>query len=155
PKGKVIDDLVRSIDIMPTILEILGIKPLKNFQGINLMPVISRGNIKKLNLTSYGETFLPKLRLGEEELRSYRTNKWKYIRYTKDNKIVKEELFYLENDPNEHQNLSKTGKGKNKAFSLLLDKLIEHDRKISTKKNTLFEMDEETKKKLKSLGYIK
>jgi hypothetical protein len=36
-----------------------------------------------------------------------------------------------------------------------LDKLIEHDRKISTKKNTLFEMDEETKKKLKSLGYIK
>ncbi len=155
PKGKVIDDLVRSIDIMPTILELLGIKPLNNFQGINLMPVISRGNTKKLNLTSYGETFLPKLRLGEEELRSYRTNKWKYIRYTKDNTIVKEELFYLENDPKEHQNLSKTGKGKSKAFSLLLDELIEHDRKISTKKNTLFEMDEETKKKLKSLGYIK
>ena len=155
PKGKVIDVLVRSIDIMPTILGILGIKPLKKFQGINLMPVISRGNTEKLNLTSYGETLLPKLRFGDEELRSYRTNKWKYIRYTKDNKMVKEELFYLENDPKEHQNLSKTGKGKSKAFSLLLDELIEHDRKISTKRNTHFKMDEETIRKLKSLGYIK
>lgn len=153
PQGKVVPNLVRSIDIMPTVLELLDKDVEIDIQGVSLLPLIS--GEKNLSLASYGETFFPRLRFGEEELRSYRTDRWKYIRFIEDNKIIKEELFDLKNDPGESKDFAKREESKVKELAFLLDRIIESDRKLAVNKNTFFAMDEETRKKLKSLGYIR
>jgi arylsulfatase A-like enzyme len=139
---------------MPTLLELLNLKQVKDIQGVSLLPLIFEED-KNLGLASYGETFLPRLRFGEEELRSYRTERWKYIRFINDNKIVREKLFDIENDPAELQDFCGIERSKTEEFSRLLDKMIEEDRKKAVNKKTAFAMDEETRRKLKSLGYIK
>jgi len=154
PQGKVVQRLVRSIDIMPTLLELLNSEQAKDIQGVSLLRLIFE-ETKDLGLASYGETFLAKLRFGEEELRSYRTERWKYIRFINDNKIVREKLFDIKNDPAELQDFSRIEKSKTEELSSLLDKIIQNDRKKAVNKKTAFAMDEETRRKLKSLGYIK
>lgn len=154
PQDKVIHSLVRSIDIMPTLLDLLNLDPVRDVQGISLLPLIFE-ETRDLGLTSYGETFFPPLRFDEAELRSYRTERWKYIRYIKDNKVIREELFDLNNDLGEIQDVSKREESKTQELAFLLDELIENDRKKAVNKNTFFSMDEETKRKLKSLGYIR
>ncbi|UCC38417.1 MAG: sulfatase [Candidatus Aminicenantes bacterium] len=152
---KAVNGLVRSIDIMPTILELLDQEKVTEIQGVSLLPLMSDEEEKKLNLASYGETFFPRLRFGEEELRSYRTERWKYIRLIKDNKTVREKLFDLQNDPEEIQDCAKKEEKKTQEFASLLARVIENDRKLAVNKNTFFAMDEETRRKLKSLGYIR
>jgi arylsulfatase A-like enzyme len=154
PQEKVIHSLVRSIDIMPTLLELLDLDPVRDIQGISLLPLISE-ETRDLSLTSYGETFFPRLRFDEAELRSYRTERWKYIRYIKDNNTIREELFDLKNDLGEIQDVSKIEESKTQELAFLLDELIEIDRKKAVNKNTFFPMDEETKRKLKAMGYIR
>jgi len=154
PQERVIHSLVRSIDIMPTLLEFLDIDPVRDIQGISLLPLIFE-ETRDLGLTSYGETFFPRLRFDQAELRSYRTERWKYIRYIKDNNIIRENLFDLKNDLGEIQDVSTIEESKTQELAFLLDELIENDRKKAVNKNTFFSMDEETKRKLKSLGYIR
>jgi arylsulfatase A-like enzyme len=154
PQEKVVQSLVRIIDIMPTLLELLNLRQVKDIQGVSLLPLIFEED-KNLGLASYGETFLPRLRFGEEELRSYRTERWKYIRFINDNKIVREKLFDIKNDPAELRDFSRIERSKTEEFSRLLDKMIQEDRKKAVSKKTAFAMDEETRRKLKSLGYIK
>jgi len=154
PREKVIHSLVRSIDIMPTLLELLDLNPVRDIQGISLLPLISE-ETRDLGLTSYGETFFPRLRFDEAELRSYRTERWKYIRYIKDNNTIREELFDLRNDLGEIQDVSKREEAKTQELAFMLDELIEIDRKKAVNKKTFFSMDKETKRKLKALGYIR
>lgn len=154
PQEKVVRRLVRSIDIMPTLLELLNLEQVRDIQGVSLLPLIFE-EAKNPELASYGETFLPRLRFGGEKLRSYRTERWKYIRFINDNKIVREKLFDIKNDPAELQDFSGIEKSKIEEFSGLLDKIIQNDRKQAVNKKTAFAMDEETRRKLKSLGYIK
>lgn len=154
PQDKVIHSLVRSIDIMPTLLDLLSLDPVRDVQGISLLPLMFE-EARDLRLTSYGETLFPRLRFDEAELRSYRTERWKYIRYLTGNKVIREELFDLKNDLQEIQDVSKIEVTKTKELAFLLDELIENDRKKAVNKNTFFSMDEETKRKLKSLGYIR
>ena len=154
PQEKTVQSLVRSIDIMPTLIELLNLEQVRDIQGISLLPLIFE-EAKDLGLASYGETLLARLRFGEEELRSYRTERWKYIRFINDNKIVKEKLFDIKNDPAELQDFSRIEKSKTEELSSLLDKIIQRDREKAVNKKTAFAMDEETRRKLKSLGYIK
>ena len=48
---------------------------------------------------SYGETLYPKMNMNWAELRSIRTNRWKYIR------APKPELYDLTSDPHETNNV--------------------------------------------------
>lgn len=99
-EGKVISSQVRTLDVMPTILNLAGItlddKIQKQMMGTSLKPLMEG---KKIALDAYSETDYRHYTYK----RSIRTtNGWKYI-HTMENS--KEELYDINNDPTETENL--------------------------------------------------
>ena len=105
-KPKTIHQQVRHIDIMPTILDILGISLSKNYEnldGVSLMPLI-KGDIVDEN-AAYSETGNPlneKAPPKDPNTHSIRTTDWKLIYNSHNNS---KELYNLKIDPNENNNL--------------------------------------------------
>lgn len=100
PAHKIITDQVRGIDIMPTLLDLLGVKSAgkvkAQMRGASLLPLM-RG--EHLDLTAYSET---DYRLNTHK-RSIRTNDgWKFIYTMEDGR---RELYNLNQDPGETINL--------------------------------------------------
>jgi arylsulfatase A-like enzyme len=118
--------LAQSIDIAPTILDILNIKPENDFQGISLLP-----------LSNIGNSFVAS---QNKILSSLRTKEMKII-YNSENGNL--ELFDLINDPHELNNIAESEPNTiNKMKKDLFDTL------------NMVERDEVHLKQLKSLGYI-
>ena len=101
-----ISQQVRTVDFMPSILELLHIPLDKNYSkldGESLLPLIKGQNVSE-NI-AYSETGNP---LEEKKppktpnTKSVRTSKWKLIINEHDNS---KELYDLENDPDENENL--------------------------------------------------
>jgi arylsulfatase A-like enzyme len=101
-----ISQQVRTVDFMPSILELLHIPLDKNYSeldGESLLPLIKGQNVSEN--TAYSETGNP---LEEKKppktpnTKSVRTSKWKLIINEHDNS---KELYDLENDPDENENL--------------------------------------------------
>lgn len=105
-----IKNQVRLVDIMPTILELLGIKhDLRRLDGISLMPFLKGKSA--LNLPAYSETFYPeeqttatkgKFAFAKNKKSLRLDNKYKTIFHTNSDLV---ESYDLENDPNELKNL--------------------------------------------------
>ena len=116
-----INQQVRTIDFMPTILDYLQIALDNNYEkvdGTSLMPLIQGVSIPEQ--IAYSETRNPfdkKKPPKEPNTKSVRTSKWKLIlNQHNDSK----ELYNLESDPNEEKNLFGTGE---KIESFLWEKL--------------------------------
>ncbi|RDJ32199.1 MAG: DUF4976 domain-containing protein [Crenarchaeota archaeon] len=115
PKGKKISDLTRTIDVMPTILDILEISHDQNYQqmqGMTLLPLLD-GKIKKsffskkssqerFAFSETGGLYGPWPSPNEPNVKCIRTNKWKLIHNTTPNTW---EFYNLENDPGENNNI--------------------------------------------------
>ena len=105
-KGKRIKSFVDTTDIMPTILDFLGVKlpqPRSSHEilhGHSLLPLIS-GEIEKVRDYAYMGWF--------NRSWAIRDGDWKYIMYTSPNFVYtgkdKNELFNLKEDPDELNNL--------------------------------------------------
>ncbi len=97
-RGSLVDSLVRTADIAPTILDLLGLPPLEGIQGQSLAPLIT-GSSKDLGLTGYGES-AEFLAFGSSMIRSVREGQWKYIHK------LQPELYDVVTDPGEESNLA-------------------------------------------------
>jgi len=146
PEGKVVEDQVRLIDIMPTILDFLHLEKNKEIQGESLIGLI-KGEIKSLNLPAYSESLYAKLHYNWSPLKSFRTGKWKYI------KSPAPELYRIRDDPQELVNLAGSRMDVVKELDGRLAEFLAATT-ASTVKETTMAMDEETKRKMMSLGYI-
>jgi arylsulfatase A-like enzyme len=89
---------VRSVDIAPTVLDLLGLRPLAGVQGVSLAPLLS-GGATDLLLTGYGEATRFLATFGLPPLRFVREGRWKYIHK------VNSELYDMIADPKEQRNL--------------------------------------------------
>lgn len=166
--GRSIDDWVGIIDLPPTILDILGIPLSNEFQGISLLPLLSKGdhqartfaaeashwgNQKCLIRDGYSYLFDQYPPIGEDLFywkRFIRT--WRIIMNYSAN-----ELYDLEKDPEEGQNILSENPNLEKDMRSNLLKRIRDNLalKISGPMANIFELDKKTKKELESLGYIK
>ena len=116
-----INQQVRTIDFMPTILDYLQIALDNNYEkvdGTSLMPLIQGVSIpEQIAYSETGNPFDKKKPPKEPNTKSVRTSKWKLIlNQHNDSK----ELYNLESDPNEEKNLFGTGE---KIESFLWEKL--------------------------------
>jgi len=145
-EGKVIEGQVRLIDVMPTILDFLQVERNKEVQGKSLIGLM-KGRIKSLNLPAYSESLYAKLRYNWSELRSFRTAEWKYI------KSSEPELYNIKDDPQELVNLADSRMDVVKELDNQLETFLTATSSSEVPATTV-EMDEETKRKLMSLGYI-
>ena len=93
--GKVVDAQVRTTDILPTVLDLVGVPPFTKFDGESLKPFLSGTQGDKR--VAYGETDYP-LRFGWAPLRSVREPGFKFI------EAPRPELYYLHQDPGELRN---------------------------------------------------
>lgn len=102
--GKRVEAMTSNLDVMPTILELLGIKEPGTVEGESLMPLV-RGE---------EQTFRKELFLGEATWqckRGVRTEEWKFIRALSDEPRHNwrgsplREMYFLPDDPAEQTNL--------------------------------------------------
>jgi len=145
PRGKVISDQVRSIDLHPTVMEFLNLQPSSEAQGVSLWPLIRQGTHVRSNY-SYGETLYPRTYMRWSELRAMRSDDWKLIL------APHPELYNLQRDSGELQNLI----AKNPAEADQLQKKIWEaaGTQSKTEKVTAAPVDEQTRQELESLGYV-
>ncbi|MDD5027225.1 MAG: sulfatase [Candidatus Omnitrophica bacterium] len=138
PSPMVINQQVRLIDLMPTILDILKIK-FDHMQGQSLLPLITQ-RVGNFPLFAYSEQF---------NLTSVRMKKWKLIY---DQNSLQYELYDLKNDPREEKNIVALKKD---MFKFLKFKLSEYlsDSKVYNKPVKSF-MSKEDKERLRGLGYV-
>ena len=91
-----VGEVVRLTDVMPTVLDLLGIRA-PSADGVTLVDVM-RGRRRDLNLEAYSESRYPQ-RFGWSPLRALREGRYKLI------DAPRPELYDLEHDPFEQQNL--------------------------------------------------
>lgn len=118
-----VNQQIRTIDLMPSILELLEIPLDKNFSdidGISLVPLMN-GNVAE-ETYAFSETGNPlneKTPPKEPNVKSIRTSSWKLIFNEHNNS---KELYNLKLDPNENKNLI----GQNETMEAVLwEKLME------------------------------
>lgn len=100
-----IDSQTRSIDILPTILEILSIpedKTFKKMDGSSLVPLIHGKKESRVAFSQAGNPLDTGKPPVEPNVWSVRTDQWKYIRNIYDGS---EEIYNLMQDPKEEKNV--------------------------------------------------
>ena len=93
---KRVSDLVRIMDVMPTVLDVLGVHE-RPTDGTSLVGLMT-GRIAHLDLDAYSESLYPR-RFGWAELRTIRAGRFKFV------SAPRPELYDLEKDPAETRNL--------------------------------------------------
>jgi len=141
PKNQIISDQVETIDIMPTLLELLGIPSAQKVDGQSLVELVERG--------SYDKTFA--FSEKNSKYKMIRSNDWKLIHRSQTNL----ELYDLRNDPGEQNSLLTKNPDVAKTLYKELDTWIG----IQDEKSKLFtagkiKLDGELTQKLKALGYV-
>src|SRR5574341_885992 len=81
PVGLRVKQQARTIDLLPTVLELLGGRTPRDVQGASLVPSFTGKPVA--TEYAYAETLYPKMNMGWTELRAVRTNRWKYVRAPK------------------------------------------------------------------------
>jgi arylsulfatase A-like enzyme len=135
-----VDHLVRSIDILPTVMDLLGEKPSKDFEGGSLVPLMKGIPPKKL-VFAISQRDMQKTSVSAYW--SVMTRKWK---------LYDAKLFNLLNDPGELKDVSRSHEDlKTNLQKYALKYIKRKNKKFTAKKVTL---DDELREKLKSLGYL-
>ena len=128
--GRVVEELVESVDIMPTILDLVGIEAPAGAQGQSLRPLL-RGDdrVKGRDSVLVQDRESPELRAREIDPTGFkitclRTRDWKLVHYRGQ---PLGELYDLNNDPDEYENLwadPKHQSTRNDLQRLLLERLL-------------------------------
>ncbi|MGH9463801.1 MAG: sulfatase-like hydrolase/transferase [Vicinamibacteria bacterium] len=98
PEGMRIADPVRHVDVVPTVLHVLGVPPPGDLDGESLLPLVA-GHERETVPISYAESAFAQLHFGSSDLRALRRGDWKYI------EAPQPELYNLREDPLEKQNV--------------------------------------------------
>ncbi len=102
PAGKLAPQLVRQIDALPTLLDIVGAPVPSGIHGMSIKPALLDDT--PLSLEAYIEAFLRVRSDPRDQRIGWRTQEWKYI-YAPNNLRIPAELYNLPNDPSERYNL--------------------------------------------------
>jgi arylsulfatase A-like enzyme len=135
---------VRSIDILPTICDVLGIEPLEVFEGRTLVP-LARGEPGE-HRPAVSQRDVPTPR-GPASLR---TGKWKWYERTQTRRRL---LFDVEQDPGELSDLAPVMQQRMRELMLQLEELLAS--RPDGRYRGRIEIDEELRRRLEELGYLK
>ncbi len=145
PAGLRVKQQARTIDFLPTLLEVMGGRAPSYVQGVSLVPAFS-GKSAATDI-AYAETLYPKMNMNWSELRAIRTNRWKYIR------APRSELYDLTADPGEMKNVIQEHGPEVSKFEAQMKNIISPGGNGTEKVDTAM-MDERVMDQLKSLGYL-
>ena len=151
PQSKRIQTPVSLVDVMPTVLHLLGLEPDPGYdpalQGRDLLPLLRKEKTDPIDRTLYFESLYGRDENNWAPVMGVMTNHWKYI------SLPDVELYQLDQDPAEKINLF----ARDKKTALDLDEKLKHilqtqaDPTAPAGHQTLTAQD---KAKLESLGYV-
>jgi arylsulfatase A-like enzyme/Flp pilus assembly protein TadD len=145
--GRRITDVVRSVDVMPTVLDLLGVAAIKGLEGVSVAAMMT-GEVRELGLESYSEALYPLHHFGWSDLRAMRTGRYKVIA------APRPELYDVQDDPEERQDLF----GQRDALGQrMLDRLRERERqfgKAAGADSKPVDVDPDARARLAALGYV-
>jgi len=141
PSGRRVAALVRTVDLMPTILELVGLAAPDGIDGRSLVGLMS-GSAGGTRV-AYSEAQLPRYHYGWAPLASVRTATWKLI------DAPRPELYQLTSDPKELINLYDREPSIARELARQLGTLREQ-----AGTETRRALDASTEEKLRSLGYV-
>jgi len=143
PAGLRVRQQARTIDVLPTVLTLMGIPAPDGVAGTSLTPAFSGQEVP--TQYAYMETLYPKINMGWAELRGIRTSRWKYVR------APRPELYDLLHDPGEKDNIARSHFSEVQELQSRLNTVIGSGRveKVQTRM-----VDPLTMEQLRSLGYV-
>lgn len=138
--------LVSIVDVMPTVLEAAGVSSGLEFHGQSLVPQFDNDQPPAARYV-YSESWYARLHYGWSELRAVRDERYKLILSSEP------ELYDLQEDPGETRNQVDTLNSVLFRMSRAADELIA-GWSVGAIAEGAPELDEETRRKLVSLGYV-
>lgn len=145
--GQVVTQQVRSLDILPTVLDIIGEESPECVQGESLLGLIL-GRDERPDLPAYSETYWPNYHYGWSELKSYRTGQYKFI------DAPKPELYDIIADPGELNNLISAQAAFARKMEKDLAALLDNFSAEGIEETGPRGIDQDSLEKLQALGYI-
>jgi len=151
PSGKILSSQVRSIDIFPTIAELIGIPYEKNIDGQSLLPIL---NGEKYDIPAFLDGAVNAPKFISKEWIGIRLPAYKYFRL-KNNSKNDSYLFDLKNDPNEEHNIANKNMDiVTKMEDILVKYLSGHNFKHEEIHESSDEEAKRVEKELHKLGYV-
>jgi arylsulfatase A-like enzyme len=150
--GRRIASLVQSVDIMPTLLELMGAEAPAGVEGVSLVPVLRQPGLE-VNSVAYSEH-------NDGALAAIRTGAWKlvlglknlYLRDDWQRRAGERELYDLREDPSETLNVGAIQRDQEMALAEQLQAwLAQADPKWGRPRR----LDAETEQVLRQLGYLR
>jgi arylsulfatase A-like enzyme len=137
-----VGEVVRLTDVLPTVLELLGL-PSPQVDGVSLLDLI-RGNQRDRDLEAYSESLYPE-RLGWSPLHALRQGRFKVI------DAPRPELYDLDRDSFERQNIYDERPTVAQAMIKRLTEITSRAAKTSGSETTV---SPEVQARLAALGYV-
>jgi arylsulfatase A-like enzyme/Tfp pilus assembly protein PilF len=149
PAGTRVATTVRSVDLLPTALDLLG-TPLPAGQEVSgrSLAAAFRGGPTPADEATYAESLTPLLHFGWSDLRALREGRFKYIA------APRPELYDLTADPGEGQNLVQARPAKAEALRAALAKRLLAERKEASAPAAAAAIPPELLEQLGALGYV-
>jgi len=144
--GTSVDVLVRMVDLYPTILELTGLGPPARTSGRSLVSALRDGRMT--DEPSYAESLVPLLHYGWSDLHAVRDGRWKYIL------APKPELYDLQNDPGETNNIAATDTTHAAVLRSAVEARVRQESSIPQPASAGAGIAPETLERLGALGYV-
>ena len=141
---RVISDQVRIVDVMPTIVSLLGGPIPPSVQGVSLLP-LARG--QRLDLVAHSESWYPRYHYGWSDLRTISDGRFKFIQ------APRPEIYDLENDPHEERNRASDFAERVDTFSRALGSFETRIIRAGAQEGPRT-IDPESEERLAALGYV-
>jgi arylsulfatase A-like enzyme/Flp pilus assembly protein TadD len=147
PPGLRIGPQVRTIDVMPTLLELLGVPSPGDVQGRSLVPLL-RDPRREWREEALLESRFNELHYGWAPLRALRDGRYKYV------EAPTPELYDLGADPGESRNLAASDPARAREMSARLLRLSDAVSAADLGRSAAGQSSPESRAALESLGYV-
>ena len=144
--GTRIEALARTIDLFPTILDLMGVGRDQPSSGRSLAPALRGGQLT--DEPAFAESLVPLLHYGWSDLRSVRDGRWKYIL------APRPELYDLDSDPGEVRNLASQQQTRAQAMRSGIEAQLAKERASPRKPGDTSGISPDLLERLGSLGYV-
>lgn len=145
-RGRRVAAPVRTVDLAPTVLDLLGLPPMRSVAGRSLAPLMA-GARSDLGLEAYAESMYPLHHYGWSDLRVLRSGRFKVI------DAPRPELYDIQTDPHERTNIFEQRRTLGDQMIARLremEKAFDHAPAVAPPTD----VDPEVRARLAALGYV-
>jgi choline-sulfatase len=145
--GTVVDPVVGSVDLFPTMLEMAGLgSDMPRNSGRSLRAALAGDRLDEE--PAFAESLVPLVHYGWSDLRVVRDGRWKYIL------APRPELYDLSRDPRELQNLGEAEPARARAMRAGLEQRLRAEQTTARRDTAAAAIPPELLEKLGALGYV-